>query len=485
MAIYHLHMQAIGRSNGKSAVASSAYRATENLTDRTTGEVFDYRKKERAITSGIIAPENAPVWCTDRQELWNRVEEKENRKNSIFCKEINVAIPNELKSEAKNLIEKYIRENFTAKNLVTDYAIHEPNKKGDERNIHAHIMVTTRAVNAEGWTEKFRPRVEIDGKDCNGERDFLNELRKSWEVVCNNELKRAGSEQRIDCRTLEEQGIDREPQQHQGVTATAMQRKHDDKPVKFPEPNRTRYQSTSTPQPTMQEIEEALKDNEEYLTAKTVVQLADIEPHKWASAEPQVERLEKQAKSEAMIETMRNNKDVLKKEYITARDNAKTDAGRNRQAEPKTIEKPSFSFAYTFTDSEGNRCYNYEDYVERQRCLRSDWQRKQNELDKKLEQERADCDKLKTAFETDDLKAWSDVGNATAYRKKTLWQKLTNIATDFYQKAKQFAPIRALRGAVNLLKEAKDEELQQQIKIERAMRKPTERTRDNDNYFER
>ena len=37
MAIYHCSIKIIGRSDGKSAVASSAYRSGEKLTDDRTG----------------------------------------------------------------------------------------------------------------------------------------------------------------------------------------------------------------------------------------------------------------------------------------------------------------------------------------------------------------------------------------------------------------------------------------------------------------
>ena len=41
MAIYHCSIKIIGRSDGKSAVASSAYRSGEKLMDDRTGLVHD------------------------------------------------------------------------------------------------------------------------------------------------------------------------------------------------------------------------------------------------------------------------------------------------------------------------------------------------------------------------------------------------------------------------------------------------------------
>lgn len=51
------------------------------------------------------------------------------------------------------------------------------------------------------------PAVEgLDGTEA------IKELRKLWEVTCNEGLKKAGLDERIDCRSLKDQGIDRIPQ---------------------------------------------------------------------------------------------------------------------------------------------------------------------------------------------------------------------------------------------------------------------------------
>jgi hypothetical protein len=35
-------------------------------------------------------------------------------------------------------------------------AIHRPSAGGDDRNEHAHVMLTTRGIGADGWGEKIR-----------------------------------------------------------------------------------------------------------------------------------------------------------------------------------------------------------------------------------------------------------------------------------------------------------------------------------------
>ena len=221
MAIYHLHCDIIGRSGGRSATAAAAYRATEKIEDRTTGETFDFRRKEKALFSEILTNGDVPEWATDRAELWNSCEEKENRKNSQFCRSFDIALPKEFDQETnKRLIEQWAIENYVSRGLVADICGHAPHKDKksgqSNENYHAHILVPTRKMNKDGWTEKDR-----EGND----KDFLKQVRKSWADIVNAEFERRGMSERIDERTLEEQGIDREPQQHQGVTATAMERK--------------------------------------------------------------------------------------------------------------------------------------------------------------------------------------------------------------------------------------------------------------------
>lgn len=220
MAIYHLHCDIIGRSGGRSATAAAAYRATCKIEDRTTGETFDFSKKEKALYTAIYHKGEIPQWAKNRSELWNSCEVKENRKNSQFCRSFDIALMKELSQEQNiELLQKWLYQNYVSRGLVADVAIHAPHKNRDgttNENLHAHILIPTRKINSDGWTEKDR-----EGND----HEFLRKVRKSWADIVNQKFKELGMSERIDERTLEEQGIDREPQQHQGVTATAMERK--------------------------------------------------------------------------------------------------------------------------------------------------------------------------------------------------------------------------------------------------------------------
>lgn len=220
MALYHLHCDIIGRSGGRSATAAAAYRATCRIDDRTTGEIFDFTRKEKALKTAVILPADAPKWAGDRAELWNKVEEKESRRNSQFCRSFDIALQKELSVEQNyELVREWAELNYVRRGLAADVCIHAPHKNRDgttNENLHAHVLIPTRKLDKNGWAEKDREA---------NDRDFFQNVRASWADIVNAKFKELGISERIDARTLEAQGIDREPQQHQGAKATAMARR--------------------------------------------------------------------------------------------------------------------------------------------------------------------------------------------------------------------------------------------------------------------
>ena len=161
------------------------------------GRSFDYAAKRGVEHTEILAPDHAPDWVSDRSELWNRVEESETRKNSQVAREVRVALPDELSPDERvELVREFCQEAFVDRGMVADIAIHAPGSEGDDRNHHAHIMLTTREIAAEGFTSKNR--------DWNG-KDVLEGWRLSWAEVSNEALERCGLDERIDHRTLEAQ----------------------------------------------------------------------------------------------------------------------------------------------------------------------------------------------------------------------------------------------------------------------------------------
>ena len=211
MAIYHFSTKIIKRSAGRSATAAAAYRSGAKIVDERTGLAHDYSRKSDVYLTSILAPENAPTMT--RSELWNLVETSEKRKDSQVAREIEVALPRELTATQMNvLINEYAHSQFVSRGMIADVAIH--NATGDTP--HAHILLTTREITADGFGQKNR--------DWN-QKDLVKTWREEWEKHANQALEKAGHKARIDHRTLEAQGIERIPQIKLGPNVIEMERR--------------------------------------------------------------------------------------------------------------------------------------------------------------------------------------------------------------------------------------------------------------------
>lgn len=219
MAIFHLSVKTVSRSAGRSATAAAAYRAGAKIVDVRTGEIHDYTRKGGVLSSEIFCPYGSPAWAGDRAALWNAIEQAETRKNSTVAREFVIALPGELSDEERRrLAYDFAREIVDRHQCAAEVSIHEPSKGGDDRNYHAHILLSTRRLTREGFSEKTR---ELDYRKT-GEVDYW---RQRFADLQNERLLAVGSESRVDHRSLEAQGIDRTPSRHLGPAVTEMERR--------------------------------------------------------------------------------------------------------------------------------------------------------------------------------------------------------------------------------------------------------------------
>ena len=233
MAIYHCTCKIISRGKGRSAVGSAAYRSGEKLINEYDGMEHDYRKKSGVVYSEIMLCENAPKEYQDRSTLWNEVEKIEKGSKARLAREYEVALPVEMTREEQiNLVRNFVKDNFVDKGMCADFAIHDK----EDGNQHAHIMLTTRPIEKDGsWGTKQKKEYILD-KNGNKQYDkkkktykcktvkvndwdsveFLERNRESWAKKVNAELEKKNLPQRVDHRSLKEQGIERVPTIHEG-----------------------------------------------------------------------------------------------------------------------------------------------------------------------------------------------------------------------------------------------------------------------------
>ena len=213
MAVYVVRMQVIGRSSGRSATAAAAYRSGEQLKDERTGKTHDYTGKSDIYDNEILKPHNAPDRFTDRTTLWNEVERTEKRKDAQLSREFLVALPVELSNQQRQALTRdFVQEQFVEKGMIADIGYHDFNS----HNPHAHIMLTMREVDEDGFGKKKREW---------NKREQLQQQREAWAKHANAHLERAGHEARIDHRSLKEQGSERQPQPKLGPAVMNMEAK--------------------------------------------------------------------------------------------------------------------------------------------------------------------------------------------------------------------------------------------------------------------
>ncbi|MGJ0515472.1 MAG: MobQ family relaxase [Methylomicrobium sp.] len=216
VANFHLDASIVGRKAEQGAIGFAAYRSAEKLLDEATGKTYDYSRRRGVLYKEIIAPQHAPAWVYDRARLWNAVESCEKRKDSQVAREIMVALPAELDaSQQIKLVRRFIRQHFIKLGMIADFAIHAPSQHGDQRNYHAHILLTMREITSEGFGGKIR---KWNGKF------YIYQWRQGWEQHVNQALQQAGFDCRIDGRSHASKGLDREPRLHLGHQATALER---------------------------------------------------------------------------------------------------------------------------------------------------------------------------------------------------------------------------------------------------------------------
>ncbi len=273
-------------------MAAAAYRAGASLLDQRTGQVFDYTRKGGVIESRMVlpdgveladimakpalaattlsAPEKAMLARAGREalgedeargtsrtlgavstlgsvrslsmgqdevtedhareHLWNAAEAAERYKTARVAREWLLALPHELSAEDRaECAYRFAQAWANRHGVAVDVSLHEPDKKGDERNWHAHLLCTTRRLTADGALGQ-KAAVELGDKDraklgLGKAADEITAARQLWAYICNEALERAGLSERIDHRSNAARGIELEPTKHVGVHATAMHRK--------------------------------------------------------------------------------------------------------------------------------------------------------------------------------------------------------------------------------------------------------------------
>jgi hypothetical protein len=172
---------------------------------------------------------NMPAWAEHNPaEFWKAADENE-RANGSSYRELEVALPRELTPPQRlELVQDFIAQELGEKHAY-QFAIHTPKaalEKGEQP--HAHIMYSERITDGiERDPEQYFKRYNAKNPDKGGAKKFsggksknelkaeLLEQRERWANLQNYHLEKNGHNERVDHRSLKDQGItDREPEKH-------------------------------------------------------------------------------------------------------------------------------------------------------------------------------------------------------------------------------------------------------------------------------
>ncbi|KHT17924.1 MobQ family relaxase [Pectobacterium brasiliense] len=194
MAIFHLEFKIVKRSEGMSSCRKAAYHARCKITDDRTGNTYDFSHRTDLFHHQILAPISAPAHIIESSTaLWNEVERVERQKDGQTARYFDVAIPCELSNKDKiKLVAEYCQKNFVDKGMIADIAFHDL----DGNNPHAHVMLTLKPIIADGFGKKER--------SWNDKKNVI-QWREAWSALANRYLTAAGSNERIDHRSIDAQ----------------------------------------------------------------------------------------------------------------------------------------------------------------------------------------------------------------------------------------------------------------------------------------
>lgn len=203
----HYSVDTVSRGNdgGGNAVATASYQSGERLEDRVDFDEdgkrnYDVRDDDRPVLeTGIVTPKNIDPADLDfdphdREELWNQVEDREGRKDSVLARTITAELPAKLGAErCAELVEEYAEELSEGMNIAVDYALHPADEDND--NIHAHLQLTRRRLDPSHETGLGEKTKEFDAWTDPEEvpapetgPDLIKSLRESYAEGVNHDL---------------------------------------------------------------------------------------------------------------------------------------------------------------------------------------------------------------------------------------------------------------------------------------------------------
>ena len=233
-SFYHVSFRSGSRASGSCAVSAHDYITREGEygpeRDRESGGPDDERATRDRDPALYTESAHLPAWAEgDARAFWDAADLYERANGRLYIS-ADFALPADFdEGEWVELARAFVKDLTAQEHLPYTLAIHGGlDQDGHAHNPHAHVMISERqndgiARSREQWFRRADPTDPARGgapksRTFHG-RAWVEEAREGWARRLNEAFERKGLAERVDHRSYERQGVDREPGLHLGPSA--------------------------------------------------------------------------------------------------------------------------------------------------------------------------------------------------------------------------------------------------------------------------
>jgi hypothetical protein len=227
-SFYHLSFRSGSRAGGASARSACDYITREDRYADPDRDPAIYAESD-----------HMPSWAADDPKAYWDAADLYERENGRLYVSADLALPRELSVEDQiELARTFAHELTDDQHLPYTLAIHAGrDRDGHAHNPHAHLMFSERQNDGlERSPGHWFRRANAAHPERGGApksrrfhgRNWVEQARERWATLTNQALERAGRSERVDHRSYERQGLDKEAGHHYGPAAAHMVSRGDD-----------------------------------------------------------------------------------------------------------------------------------------------------------------------------------------------------------------------------------------------------------------
>ncbi|WP_022726955.1 MobA/MobL family protein [Fodinicurvata sediminis] len=231
-SLFHVEFGAVQPSRGDNLCKVSAYNACSKLRDLRDGSAttFDFTRKQNEHEGGcIMLPDGASPELQEPEKLWNAAQTAETRRDGQPARLIEFSIPRQIPPEdrldfARSVTRPWVEHDGAAAQID----LHCPLASDGQEQPHAHVILSRRALNEDGFAKKKLPN---DPWTQNRGRD----MRAAVSSRMNQWLEQHEISTRVDHRSHKERGDDTPPEPNVSRRAVEAWKNAPDDAEVFPE----------------------------------------------------------------------------------------------------------------------------------------------------------------------------------------------------------------------------------------------------------